>query len=95
MENKFLQNKVVYLKPVPRSGGMVTDQKHIAYFKMEGAYDSYTLKMDEVTKRIGEENIGGGFSLRFPRLVEWNRDKSANDATRISEVEEMFLMKRG
>jgi hypothetical protein len=52
MENKFLQNKVVYLKPVPRSGGMVTDQKHIAYFKMEGAYDSYTLKMDEVTKRI-------------------------------------------
>lgn len=52
MENKFLQNKVIYLKPVPRSGGMVTDQKHIAYFKMEGAYDSYTLKMDAVTKRI-------------------------------------------
>lgn len=55
----------------------------------------FTVEADEVTKRIGEENIGGGFSLRFPRLVEWNRDKSANDATRISEVEEMFLMKRG
>jgi len=52
MESKFLENKVVYLKPVPKKAGIVTDPKHIAYFKMEGAYDSYTLKMDERTKKL-------------------------------------------
>ncbi len=49
MENKFLQNKVVYLKPVVRKKGIVDDPKHIAYFKMEGSYDSYTLKYDSKT----------------------------------------------
>lgn len=52
LEEKYLIDKVVYLKPVPKTGGMITDSKHIAYFKMEGAYDSYTLKMDEKTKRL-------------------------------------------
>ncbi len=53
----------------------------------------FTVEADEITKRLGEESIGGGLSLRFPRLIEWNRDKSANDATRVSELEEMFEMK--
>ncbi|NLD25262.1 ATP-dependent DNA ligase [Candidatus Dojkabacteria bacterium] len=53
----------------------------------------FTVEADEITKRLGEENIGGGLSLRFPRLVEWNRDKSSNDATRVSELIKMFEMK--
>jgi DNA ligase-1 len=53
-----------------------------------------TVDADEITKRIGEEKIGGGFSLRFPRLVEWDRDKSVNDVTTISEIEKMFLMRK-
>lgn len=52
MESNFLEKKVLYLKPVPKKAGMVNDPKHIAYFKMEGAYDSYTLKMDERTKKL-------------------------------------------
>ena len=53
----------------------------------------FTVEADEITRRLGEENIGGGLSLRFPRLVEWNRDKSANDATRVGELVSMFEMK--
>jgi len=48
----FLEDKVVYLKPVPRGGEMIKDPTHIAFFKMEGASDTYPLKMDDVTKRI-------------------------------------------
>ncbi len=54
----------------------------------------FTVEADEITKRLGDENIGGGLSLRFPRLVEWDRDKSANDATRVSELEEMYQMRK-
>lgn len=53
----------------------------------------FTVEADEITRRLGEEDIGGGLSLRFPRLVEWDRDKSANDATRVSELEKMYNMK--
>lgn len=46
-ESKFLQDKVVYLKPIPRSTAIVgNDPKHIAYFKMENASDRYCLKVD-------------------------------------------------
>ena len=54
----------------------------------------FTVEADEITRRLGGKDIGGGLSLRFPRLVEWGRDKSANDATRVSELMEMFEMKR-
>ncbi len=54
----------------------------------------FTVEADEITRRLGDENIGGGLSLRFPRLVEWDRDKSANDATRVRELVSMFEMKR-
>jgi len=54
----------------------------------------FTVEADEITRRLGEEDIGGGLSLRFPRLVEWGRDKSANDATRVSELMEMYGMKK-
>lgn len=54
----------------------------------------FTVEADEITRRLGDENIGGGLSLRFPRLVEWDRDKSANDATRVGELEEMYQMRK-
>lgn len=54
----------------------------------------FTVEADEITRRLGDENIGGGLSLRFPRLVEWGRDKSANDATRVTELIDMFKMKK-
>lgn len=49
MDNTFLMDKIVFLKPVPRKGGMVNDPKHIAFFKMEGAYDMYPLKQNDKT----------------------------------------------
>lgn len=54
----------------------------------------FTVEADEITRRLGDENIGGGLSLRFPRLVEWGRDKGVNDATRVTELMNMFEMKR-
>ncbi|MBP5204658.1 hypothetical protein J6Z48_03410, partial [bacterium] len=37
----------------------------------------FTVEADDITKRISSNNnIGGGLSLRFPRLVEWGRDKA-------------------
>jgi DNA ligase-1 len=52
----------------------------------------FTVEADEITKRIGngDENIGCGLSLRFPRLVEWGRDKSPSDATSVKELSSMF-----
>lgn len=52
----------------------------------------FSVEADEITSRLGQEEIGGGLSLRFPRLIEWDRDKSATDATRVTELEEMFKM---
>lgn len=54
----------------------------------------FTVEADEITRRQGEESIGGGLSLRFPRLVEWNRDKSANDATGVGELEKMYNVRK-
>lgn len=53
----------------------------------------FTVEADEITKGISKEDIGGGLSLRFPRLVEWNRDKSVNEATTVKELTEMFNMR--
>lgn len=52
IEKGFLEDRVVYLKPVPHKGEMIKDPGHIAFFKMEGAGDKYTLKMDDVSMRI-------------------------------------------
>lgn len=50
--SKYLENKILYLKPVPRKSDMVGDPSHIRYFKMENASDKYTLKMDNLTNRV-------------------------------------------
>lgn len=52
IEKGFLENRVVYLKPVGRKSAMINDEKHIAYFKMDGASDRYCLKVDESTQKI-------------------------------------------
>lgn len=56
----------------------------------------FTVEADEISKRIGaDEKIGGGLSLRFPRLVEWNRDKLPEEATSVKEFVEMKGMQKG
>lgn len=52
----------------------------------------FTVEADEITRSLArvDENIGGGFSLRFPRLVEWGRDKGVAEATTIAELETIF-----
>lgn len=48
-----------------------------------------TVEADDITKAInksGDEVVGGGLSLRFPRLIEFDRDKKANQATTVSEL---------
>ena len=61
----YLQNKKVYLKPVPRGGKLVKDKNHVAYFQYEGASNWMQLSLDEhggyvnpfTTGTNGSENI--------------------------------------
>lgn len=54
-----------------------------------------TVDADEITKNISQKGklIGGGLSLRFPRLVEFDRDKVVEDITKIEELVQMFEMR--
>lgn len=46
-----------------------------------------SVEADEITKNLNaKEEIGGGYSLRFPRLIEFGRDKSPSDATSVEEL---------
>lgn len=48
-----------------------------------------TVEADDITKAINKSNdevVGGGLSLRFPRLIEFDRDKKAHQATTVSEL---------
>ena len=53
----------------------------------------FTVEADEITKRKGSNM----YSLRFPRLIEWGRDKRADEATTVKEIEEMYkgMRKKG
>ncbi len=55
-----------------------------------------TVDADEITKNISgkNESIGRGFSLRFPRLVEFDRDKGVEDITTAAELESMYIMRK-
>ena len=55
-----------------------------------------TVDADEITKNISasKELIGGGLSLRFPRLIEFDRDKSVEDITTVSELIDMYSMRK-
>ena len=45
----------------------------------------FTVEADEITKKKDSKYL----SLRFPRLVEWGRDKGITEATTTKELEEM------
>ncbi len=53
----------------------------------------FTVEADEVSKNVSNESnsIGKGFSLRFPRLAEWDRDKGITEATTVKELESMYI----
>ncbi len=55
-----------------------------------------TVDADEITKNIStsKELIGGGLSLRFPRLIEFDRDKSVEDITTVGEFIDMYSMRK-
>ncbi len=55
-----------------------------------------TVDADEITKNISKkgELIGGGLSLRFPRLIEFDRDKSIEDITTVEELIDMYNMRK-
>ena len=47
LEKGFLQNKKIWLKPIPRGGKMITDPNHRGYFMWEGASKSFCLALDK------------------------------------------------
>ena len=47
----------------------------------------FTVEADEITRKKDSKLL----SLRFPRLIEWDRDKSIVEATSVEELENMFL----
>jgi ATP-dependent DNA ligase len=50
-----------------------------------------TVEADSISKAIGKKDKpAAGLSLRFPRLIEFDRDKDPQDATSVKELEEMY-----
>jgi DNA ligase-1 len=55
----------------------------------------FSVEADEITQNIkADTNIGGGLSLRFPRLVEWGRDKTPEEATTIEELKHLYKVQK-
>jgi DNA ligase-1 len=53
-----------------------------------------TVDADEITKDISKgDDIGNGLSLRFPRLVEWDREKSLEEITTVEELTRIYEAK--
>jgi DNA ligase-1 len=53
-----------------------------------------TVDADEITRDISKDNkVGNGLSLRFPRLVEWNREKALESITTVNELTTIFEAK--
>lgn len=51
---------------------------------------------DEITKNISNDKkeVGAGLSLRFPRLIEFNRDKQIEDVTTVGELVSMYNLRK-
>jgi DNA ligase-1 len=51
-----------------------------------------TVEADEVSRNIGKDfgGIGSGLSLRFPRIIDFGRDKLAQECTSVKELLSMF-----
>ena len=58
----------------------------------------FTVLADEITHSpihtAGKVKNKPGFALRFPRIQGWIRDKEAEDATTVKEIDKMFKMQR-
>ena len=56
-----------------------------------------TVDADEITRNISGVNksVGEGLSLRFPRLIEFDRDKAVEDITTVQELVDMYNMRKG
>jgi DNA ligase-1 len=58
----------------------------------------FTVMADEITKSplhtAGKTGSEPGLALRFPRIQGWIRDKKAEDATSVKEMEKLFKMQK-
>jgi len=55
----------------------------------------FSVEADEITQNIKANiDIGGGLSLRFPRLIEWRRDKTSEEATTIEELKRLYMVQK-
>lgn len=58
----------------------------------------FTVLADEITlsplHTAGKTKEKAGFALRFPRVQGWIRDKKAEDATSVKEIEKLFKMQK-
>jgi DNA ligase-1 len=83
----------IKLKSVPKNVGYVENLKPDVW--VEPKY-VVTVDADEITKNIskGNKEIGGGLSLRFPRLIEYGRDKLLEDITTVGELESMYSLRK-
>lgn len=53
----------------------------------------FSVESDEITRNLkADKGIAGGLSLRFPRLIEWGRDKTAEEATSLEELMRLFSL---
>mgnify|MGYP001094329766 CR=1 FL=1 len=54
-----------------------------------------TVDADEITRDISKDRngVGNGLSLRFPRLIEWDREKGIENITTVGELTEIFEAK--
>lgn len=52
----------------------------------------FSVEADEISNNIGKDSngIGGGLSLRFPRIIDFGRDKNAQEATSVKELLSIF-----
>jgi len=55
----------------------------------------FSVESDEITRNLNaDKGIAGGLSLRFPRLIEWGRDKTAEEATSLEELMRLFSLQK-
>lgn len=55
----------------------------------------FSVESDEITRNLkADKGIAGGLSLRFPRLIEWDRDKTAEEATSLEELMRLFSLQK-
>lgn len=83
----------IKLKAAPKNVGYVENLKPDVW--VEPKY-VVTIDADEITKNIskGSKEIGGGLSLRFPRLIEYGRDKLLEDITTVEELKGMYSLRK-